>query len=99
MAAKIAPFTVPSLPQQGADPIFLRNQLQKIGTTLRGVVQQVGRGPTTFASLPAASSALEGTMRPVTDSTTATWGATITGGGAHHVLAYCNGAAWTVAAA
>ena len=51
-----------------------------------------------FADLPAASSDLEGVCRPVTDSTTSTWGATITGGGSNHVLAYCNGTNWTVAA-
>jgi len=35
----------------------------------------------------------------VTDSTTNTWGAAITtGGGSNHVLAYCDGTNWTVAA-
>jgi hypothetical protein len=53
-------------------------------------------GATTFASLPA--SPVEGMHATVTDSTTATWGATITGGGANHVLAYYNGTNWTVAA-
>jgi len=37
-------------------------------------------------------------MEAVTDSTTNTWGGTITGGGADHVLAYCDGTNWTVAA-
>jgi len=32
----------------------------------------------------------------VTDSTTATWGGTVTGGGANHILAYCDGGTWTV---
>jgi hypothetical protein len=49
-----------------------------------------------FANLPAVPT--EGMRRPVTDSTTATWGETITGGGANHVLAYFDGANWTVAA-
>ena len=49
----------------------------------------------TFGGLP--STPVEGMCVPVTDSTTATWGATITGGGANHVLAYYNGSAWTVA--
>jgi hypothetical protein len=35
---------------------------------------------------------------PVTDSSTNTWGATISGGGSNHVLAYYNGSNWTVAA-
>ena len=48
-----------------------------------------------FASLP--SSPVEGMLVAVTDSTTATWGATITGSGANHVLAYYNGTNWTVA--
>jgi hypothetical protein len=37
-----------------------------------------------------------GTIAVVTDSTTNTWGATITGGGSDLVLAFCNGTAWTV---
>lgn len=41
-------------------------------------------------------SPVEGTMQAFTDSSTATWGATITGGGANHVLGYYNGTNWTV---
>lgn len=52
--------------------------------------------PQTFASLPAAIAGFRGAMATVTDSTTVVWGATITGGGANAVLAFCNGAAWTV---
>ena len=51
-----------------------------------------------FADLPAAAAGNEGSVYPISDSTTATWGATITGGGANHVLAYSNGTNWTVAA-
>lgn len=47
-----------------------------------------------FASLPTAT---EGMLVAVTDSNTSTWGATIAGGGANHVLAYYNGTNWTVA--
>ncbi|MGH9679840.1 MAG: hypothetical protein ACRD4Y_07800, partial [Candidatus Acidiferrales bacterium] len=54
-------------------------------------------GTATFSSLVACGNSLEGAMRAVTDSTTSTWGATITGGGANHVLAYCDGTNWTVA--
>jgi hypothetical protein len=54
--------------------------------------------PGTFSRLPSCNSSVEGTQAPVTDSTTNTWGATITGSGSDHVLAYCNGSAWTVAA-
>ncbi|HEX5410477.1 MAG TPA: hypothetical protein VFZ27_01295, partial [Terriglobia bacterium] len=52
--------------------------------------------PGTFASLPACSATYEGTTAAITDSSTATFGATITGGGANHVLGYCNGTNWTV---
>lgn len=51
-----------------------------------------------FANLPNCGAGIEGSTKAVTNSTTATWGATITGGGANHVLAYCNGTNWTVAA-
>jgi len=63
----------------------------------KGIRSQYWKGnPVTVANLP---TGVEGMMVPVTDSTTATWGATITGGGSNHVLAYYNGSAWTVAAA
>jgi hypothetical protein len=51
--------------------------------------------PDTFANLPAAPA--EGMLASVTDSNTATWRATIAGGGTNHVLAYYNGTNWTVA--
>jgi hypothetical protein len=55
-------------------------------------------GPVPFASLPACSSSIEGSRGAVSDSTANTWGATVTGGGSNHILAYCDGANWTVAA-
>lgn len=65
---------------------------------ISGAIAGTGRLlPTKFASLPAASAANEGSIAAVTDSTTAVWGATITGGGANHVLAYSDGTQWTVA--
>ena len=51
-----------------------------------------------FANLPACGASTEGTIRAVTDSASATWGATVTGSSTNHVLAYCNGTNWTVAA-
>lgn len=39
---------------------------------------------------------LEGFTHAVNDSSTNTWGAVITGNGTNHVLAYCDGANWTV---
>lgn len=50
-----------------------------------------------FSSLTACSSTLEGSLAAVNDSSTATWGATITGSSTNHVLAYCDGSNWTVA--
>ena len=67
---------------------------------LPGVLAMTTEGsisPMTFASLPTCASAFEGSMRSVNDSTTNTWGATITGGSTNHVLAYCDGTNWTVA--
>jgi hypothetical protein len=52
--------------------------------------------PVTFANRPGTPS--EGMLVAFTDSSTATWGATITGGGSNHVLGYYNGTNWTVAA-
>lgn len=47
-----------------------------------------------FASRPATP--VEGMMVAFTDATLATWGATIAGGGANHVLGYYNGTLWKV---
>lgn len=52
--------------------------------------------PVAFASLPTCNGGAEGSHRTVTDSTTVTWGATITGGSTNHVGAYCDGSSWTV---
>lgn len=52
--------------------------------------------PVAFTGLPTGA---EGDLACVTDSNTATWGATIAGGGANNVLAYFNGTNWTVAGA
>ena len=65
------------------------------GSSNYGGVQ--GPTPVTFANLPATPS--EGMIFPVTNSNTATWGATITTTGAFHVLAYYDGSNWTVMAA
>jgi hypothetical protein len=73
-----------------------------IGTTtpqtLLDVAGQARVKPVAFSALPAASSTIEGAIAAVTDSNTNTWGATISGGGTNHVLAYCDGTNWTVAA-
>jgi hypothetical protein len=51
-----------------------------------------------FATYPACSSTTEGLEEAVKDSTTNTWGATVTGGGSFHVKTYCDSTAWTVEA-
>lgn len=48
-----------------------------------------------FASLPTGQ---RGMLAVVTDSNTATWGATIAAGGSNIVLGFYNGTNWTVAA-
>jgi len=63
--------------------------------TLRG---QIRTTAATFSSIGSCTSGVEGLIAAVVDSTTSTWGATITGSGSNHVLAYCDGSAWTVAA-
>jgi len=49
-----------------------------------------------FSTLSTCNGTLEGAKAAVTDSTTNTWGATISGGGSFHVGAYCDGTNWTV---
>ena len=61
-----------------------------------GPVNSAQLGSNVFSALPACTSGAEGTLAPVTDSTTATYGATITGGGTNYVLAFCNGSTWAV---
>jgi hypothetical protein len=72
-----------------------------IGTTSPQVTLDTAgqdrRKPVTFATLTACSGTIEGETAAVTDSTTNTWGATITGSGSDPVLAYCDGTNWTVA--
>jgi hypothetical protein len=50
--------------------------------------------PVAFASLPACSAGLEGLSRAVNNSNTSTYNAAVAGGGANHIVAYCNGSAW-----
>lgn len=52
--------------------------------------------PLLFAALP--SPPVTGMLATITDSTTITWGATITGSGSNTVLAFFDGTVWTVAA-
>jgi len=52
--------------------------------------------PVAFSALPTCNGAAEGSRGSVNDSTTATYAATITGGGSNHVPAYCDGTNWIV---
>lgn len=54
--------------------------------------------PRVYSSLPNCIAGIEGQIAAVTDSSTATPGRVITGGGTNHVQAYCNGFTWAVAA-
>lgn len=58
----------------------------------------VTTAPHQFSTLPACSSTYEGRQEAVSDSATNAWGGTITGSGGFHVLAYCDGSAWTISA-
>jgi hypothetical protein len=58
------------------------------------LVRALRSNAVTFANVPA--SPVEGMIVAIVDSTTATWGATITGSGSNHVLAYYDGTNWTV---
>jgi hypothetical protein len=68
------------------------------GMHLGGPTGSLRIDPTAFGNLPACGSGTQGMLKPVSDSTTNIWGATITGRGSNHVLAYCDGTNWTVAA-
>jgi hypothetical protein len=72
--------------------VFVKNNITVFGAA------GIRTSPFTFASLPSCVAGSEGSLVAVTDSTTNTWGAVITGGGTNHILAYCDGTSWTVAA-
>jgi len=64
---------------------------------INGSGDNIRRTPHTFAYYPACAAGTEGSFAAITDSSTATWGATITGGSTNHVFGYCDGTNWTVA--
>jgi hypothetical protein len=47
-------------------------------------------------NLPGCNAGLEGSLYGVTDALSAVFNTVVVGGGGNHVMAYCNGAAWTV---
>lgn len=61
-----------------------------------GSYNSIQPGVNVFSALPTCVSGLDGSIAPVTDSSTSTGGATISGGGSNHVAAYCNGTNWVV---
>ncbi len=70
----------------------------EVGNAITQFEEPLRTTPTTYSTLPTCAAGTEGSQRAITDSTTATWGATIAGGGTTHVLAYCDGTHWTVMA-
>lgn len=79
---------------QGASTQGVSNYAVHVAAGVSKFDGSVVATPVAFASVP---TGVEGMMIGVTDSTTVVWGATITGGGANHVLAYFDGTNWTVA--
>lgn len=73
----------------------LSGKLDSLVTATKVVHSGLYALPYTFGQLPTAST-VTGLMAYVTDSNTNVWGATIAGGGANVVLAWSNGANWTV---
>ena len=86
----------------GTNTTFDKNAFLNV-TTLRTGSAQSGEiwnwtpvGPLAFSFFPACSATYEGALGFVTDSTTATNAATITGSGSNAVSAVCNGTNWVV---
>jgi hypothetical protein len=52
--------------------------------------------PQLFSKYPTCAAGTEGMTEAVTDSTTNTWGGTVTGGAGYHIKMYCDGTNWTV---
>jgi len=60
------------------------------------VANTVQTTPTTYSQLPTATNAGAGTRAFITDGSTATFGATVVGGGANIVPVYSDGTNWKV---
>lgn len=75
---------------------FLTNDTERVridGDGTVNILQVLKLSAIAFASLP---TGVAGMLAHVSDSSTNTWGATISGGGANTVLAFFNGTNWTV---
>ena len=68
------------------------NNWQEIGRTYRFSEDS----PVLYRTLPSCSPSLKGARQLIGDSSTNTWGATITGSGRDEVMGWCNGSNWTV---
>jgi len=82
-----------------SNTLFLGMSASDIGlviTNSGGTHDNVRRTPMAFASLPSCAAGTQGSFAFVTDSTTTTYGATITGGSSGKVWAVCDGTNWTV---
>lgn len=71
------------------------NYIEAVSATAKTFKVPVQITPTVFASLPTCNAGAAGTMRMITDSSTLTYAATVTGGGVNIILALCNGTNWT----
>jgi hypothetical protein len=83
----------PQVPNQGV-PMTDREGRCKVDQWYPFFVSLGPFTPIKFAQLP--TNALIGATAIVTDSNTATWGATVAGGGANQVGVFWNGLHWTV---
>lgn len=71
--------------------------IQFIEENFDGVVAQtVQTTPTTYSQLPAAATAGAGTRAFITDGSSTTFAATVTGGGSNIVPVYSDGTNWKV---
>lgn len=69
-----------------------------IPNALGGNLSLKGYGTNTLANAGTCSAGFAGVIAYITDSTTVTWGATISGSGTNKVMGFCDGANWTVMA-
>jgi hypothetical protein len=86
------------------DKSIARNDLGLKSAALHDATDFLGSSITALSMIPIAfisapNPPLEGMLVNFVDSSTATWGATVTGGGSNHVLARYNGTRWTVVGA
>lgn len=66
------------------------------GNVTSGALPSLQLTAIAFASLPTCNAGAEGALYAVNNSNSATFNATMAGGGSNHVMAYCNGSNWTV---